>query len=227
MSIEQLQTYENELQGVYLDPGHGCERIEYGDLFRELIRLRQAALSSTPSAAGGDAISRETAIAALEHGPVLNMAGGSTGNAYGTRNACIGAIRALPSSSPAGDEDHVPRIAYCCRCGKSPFSDGAQLTCGCWTCSPECWEAEAGPVDALSLHQCPTTLAVKPATVPLRSEREVAEALWAAWHSSDPVIEPTTWADILPSYREKWLALARTIVEKGIAMSDATVRERP
>ena len=27
-----------------------------------------------------------------------------------------------------------------------------------WVCSTTCWDAEAGPVDAPSLHLCPTTI---------------------------------------------------------------------
>lgn len=43
VSIEGLEALENELQGVHLEPNYGCPRIEYGSIFRALIRARQAA----------------------------------------------------------------------------------------------------------------------------------------------------------------------------------------
>ena len=40
LANEQLVALENELQGVYLDPGYGCPRVEYGSIFRYILAAR-------------------------------------------------------------------------------------------------------------------------------------------------------------------------------------------
>ena len=61
----------------------------------------------------------------------------------------------------------------CCRCGKRCGEDSAQLDCGCWACSCDCWEHEAGPAESPSNHRCPTTLAL--------ARYEQGPVLWAVW----------------------------------------------
>lgn len=55
LPIEALEALENELQGVYLDPGYGCPRVEYGSIFRALIAARLAARATQPAERGESA----------------------------------------------------------------------------------------------------------------------------------------------------------------------------
>jgi hypothetical protein len=53
------------------------------------------------------------------------------------------------------DKDRAPLGTRCCHCKAYVVGDhGAELTCGCWVCCADHWEAEVGPADAPSTHRC-------------------------------------------------------------------------
>jgi hypothetical protein len=106
----------------------------------------------------GDVISRAEAVKAAESMENISMAGGPTGNAYGTAERIANAIRALPAVQPvaAGSSRNslhatCRRVWVCKRCGncldhckhdknESNFREDLSMPCsgpcGCADCAP-------------------------------------------------------------------------------------------